>query len=116
MQHPAADTWVQLIQRSYYSELHEPKLVRDVDPALRGPYGVAVIELKPSARPLARKPFRMLGIREEALRVFIDKYLERGWIQPSKSEWAAQAFVVPKPAAADGTKQWRMEWSTTIAI
>ena len=63
MQHPQADKWVQRIQRTYYSELHEPKLARDVDPMLRGPYGVAVIELKLSARPLARKPFRMLGVR-----------------------------------------------------
>ena len=78
-----------------------------MDPEVRGPYGVAKIELKENARPLARKPFR-LGDREGPLREFITKFLERGWIQPSRSEWAAQAFIVPKPALADGTKQWRL--------
>ena len=54
------------------------------------------------------KAFRKLGEREVALREIISKYLQRGWIRPSKSEWASQPFVVPKPASADGKKQWRM--------
>ena len=48
--------------------------------------------------------YGMPGDREEALLAFVDKYLDRGWIQPSQSEWAAQAFVVPKPKTADGEK------------
>lgn len=106
-QHAQSQPWVDRILRAYHSELHEPKLARDVDPTVRGPYGMAVIELKDTARPLARKPFR-LGERDNALRQIVDKYLERGWIQPSRSEWAAQAFVVPKPPAPNGDKQWRM--------
>jgi len=77
-------------------------------PRVRGPYGVATIELIDNARPASRKPFRMPGERESALKTIVDKYLERGWIRPSRSEWATKAFVVPKPAAADGLKQWRM--------
>ena len=49
-----------------------------------------------------------MGLRETALKEIIDKYLERGWIRPSKSEWAAQAFVVPKPDTPNHQKQWRM--------
>ena len=105
LQHPDAAAMVQRIQQLYTSELHEPKLAWQVDSSLRGPFGIAKIELKDSARPLARKPFRTLGEREDALRNIIDKYLDRGWIQPSRSEWAAQAFVVPKPATADNQKQ-----------
>ena len=79
-----------------------------MDRRLRGPFGTAKIELKDSARPQACKPFRTLGIKEDALREFVNKYLQRGWIRPSKSEWAAQAFVVPKPDTPDHKKQWRM--------
>ena len=46
--------------------------------------------------------------REDALREFVNNYLERGWIRPSRSEWAAQAFMVPKPLTPEGKKQWRM--------
>ena len=99
---------MQKILKEFNAELHDPKLARDVDPRLRGPYGKAKIELKESAKQMARKPFRTLGDRETALKVIIDKYLTRGWIRPSKSEWSAQAFVVPKPDSADGQKQWRM--------
>ena len=67
-----------------------------------------MIELIDHARPSARKPFRMPEEKETALRAMVDKYLDRGWIRPSRSEWAAQAFIVPKPASADGKKQWRM--------
>ena len=96
------------IERLFHAELHVPKLARDVDPEVRGPHGVARIELIDDARPCAKKPFRTLGEREAALRAIIDKYVDRGWIQPSRSEWAAQAFIVPKPMKPDGSKDWRL--------
>ena len=107
-QHPDASSLVDEIQQLFHSELHEPKLARDVDPLVRGPHGVAHIELHDGAVPCAKKPFRTLGEREAALQGIIDKYLARGWIVPSKSEWASQAFVVPKPTKADGSKDWRL--------
>ena len=107
-QHAEAGPWVERILRRFHGELHEPQLAKDVDPLVRGPYGVVQIDLKESARPLARKPFRMHPEREDALKEFVDKYLERGWIRPSRSEWAAQAFMVPKPPTPEGKKQWRM--------
>ena len=94
--------------KEFDSLLNRPQLARDVNPVVRGPFGVAKIELKDSARPLAYKPFRTLGEREVALKSIINKYLQRGRIRPSKSEWAAQDFVVPKPAKPDASKDWRM--------
>ena len=52
--------------------------------------------------------FRCSGEREDALREMIEKFISRGWIIPSKSEWTSQAFVVPKPADASGQKKWRL--------
>ena len=107
-QHEKASHLVERVMTLYHEQLHEPKLAREVDPDLRGPHGVATIDLIDGARPMARKPFRMPGERESALKIIVDKYISRGWIRPSKSEWAAQAFVVPKPTSPDGTKQWKM--------
>ena len=36
----------------------------------------------------------------------IAKFIDRGWVVPSKSEWTSQAFVLPKPATKNGEKQW----------
>ena len=104
-QHPEADPFIQKIQVDYKDVLYETVLAKDVDPDLRGPYGVAHIELKPDAVPQKRKPFRMLGEKEEAFRQLIKKFLDRGWIETSDSEWGSQAFLVTKPSAAD---PWRM--------
>ena len=62
-QHQDAATVVERVMALYHDQLHEPKLARDVDPAVRGPHGTAVIELIDGARPSARKPFRMPGER-----------------------------------------------------
>ena len=66
-QHPHTTTFANKILRQFDSELHVPKLARDVNPANRGFYGKATIEPKDNARPMVRKPFRTLGEREEAL-------------------------------------------------
>lgn len=106
-QHPESGPYVAKILELFDSELNEPKLAKDVDESLRGPYGVARIDLIDGAVPLAKRPFRTLGERELALKGFIEKFKERGWIRDSKSPWAAQAFIVPKPPKL-GVKQWRL--------
>ena len=58
-QHPHASTMVERIMAVYHEQLQEPKLAKDVDPELRGPHGIAMIELIDGARPSSRKPFRM---------------------------------------------------------
>lgn len=107
-QHPDAQPYCEELSRLFHTQLFEPQLARDVDPAIRGPFGVAHIELRPNAVPQARRPFRTLGEREAALREIIEKFKERGWIRPSLSEWAAQAFVVPKPSKPGQPKAWRL--------
>ena len=73
VQHPEADDLIREIHERFDDELHHPKLARDVDPNLRGPYGVAQIVLKEDAKPCNKRPFRTLGEREEALKEIIDK-------------------------------------------
>ena len=57
---------------------------------------------------MKKRFFRCSGEREEALEELIEKMIQRGWIVPSKSEWAAQAFLVPKPPEPTGKKAWRL--------
>ena len=109
-QHPDAAPYVKQLQNDYADVFGTPKLCRDIDPKTRGPYPMSTIDLKPDATPKPGKPYRVQGERQDALDVIIAKYLERGWIRPSTSEWAAQAFVVPKPVeiTLPLLKRWRM--------
>ena len=100
--------WAARLKEIFEDFLEKPVYARDIDPETRGPFGVARIELKDGAVPMKKKFFRCSGEREEAMDALITKMLDRGWIVPSKSEWAAQAFLVPKPPAPNGDKQWRL--------
>ena len=105
---PEAERLIAALRQQYRDVTDNPVYARDIDPAIRGPFGVCHIELKDGAKPMHKKFFRCSGEREEALNQLIEKLKSRGWIVPSKSEWTAQAFVVPKPADASGKKQWRL--------
>jgi transposase InsO family protein len=94
--------------REFSGVLENPVYACDIDPAIRGPFGVCKIELKEGAKPMHRKFFRCSGEREIALNEMIEKLIERKWIIPSKSEWTSQAFVVPKPPDPSGQKKWRL--------
>ena len=93
--------------KGFHDVLHQVKLAKDVDPGTRGPFGVAHIDLQENAVPQKRKPFGMLGEKEEAFRTLIQKFQERGWIQPSESEWGSQAFLVTK-TRLHKKDAWRM--------
>ena len=80
------------IRRDYKDVLEEAVSAVKISPTLRGPFGVAKIELKDGAKAIRRKFFRCSGERKTAMEVFIDKLIAKGWIVPSHSEWAAQAF------------------------
>jgi hypothetical protein len=55
------------------------------------------IELKPRAPPtLISKTIKLLAMEQEELQKFIDKHLERGTIQRSKSPYAASFFFIKK--------------------
>ena len=106
--HPRAKALEAELRRKFDDVMEHPVYARDINPAIRGPFGIAKIDLKEGAKPLHKKFFRCSGEREEALTGMIKKFISRGWIVPSKSEWTSQAFVVPKPAKMSGEKQWRL--------
>ena len=74
------------------------------DPPVRGPFGMAKIELIPGAMPKRHRSFKMVGEREEALKLILEDYVKRGWLEPSYSEWGSPCFVVPKKQAGE----WRL--------
>ena len=96
-EHPDAADIISGLKERYKDVLFQQHLARNVDEKVRGPHGVATIELKDGAVPHKKRPFRMQAGRKDALRKVIDSNLERGWIETSMSEWCAQAFLVPKP-------------------
>ena len=57
---------------------------------------MAKIELLPGSVARKKRPFRMPEERKMALKIVLDKLLDNGWIEPSQSDWCAQAFLVPK--------------------
>jgi hypothetical protein len=74
------------------------------EPPVRGPFGMAKIELIPGAVPKRQRSFKMTGEREEALKKILEEYCELGWLEPSFSEWGSPCFVVPKKVA----HEWRL--------
>ena len=106
--HPRARELEADLRHRFDDVMEKPVYAKDIDPRIRGPFGIAKIELKEGAKPLHKKFFRCSGEREDALKAMIEKFISRGWIVPSKSEWTSQAFVVPKPSSVIGQKQWRL--------
>jgi hypothetical protein len=58
------------------------------------------IRLKPNSKPVSQRPYRMSPDNIEKLRVEVNDLLKLGLIEPSHSEWASPAILVPK---ADGS-------------
>lgn len=109
LEHPEAKDLLERPRRDYHDVFYGQHLARDVDPVERGPWGVARINLIDGAVPRKMRPFRMAPDRENALEELLRKCEAKGWIEPSSSDWSAQAFVVPKPDDPSTTsKQWRL--------
>jgi len=58
------------------------------------------IDLKPDAKPYAGKAYSLDNHQKEVLRTFISKNLDKGYIRPSTSPWAAPFFFVRKKDAS----------------
>ena len=70
--------------------------VANKNPPDRGRFGTARIKLKPNPKVYAHREYQFQGARAEAVKTLLKEFIERGWIEPSHSEWASPAFFVPK--------------------
>ena len=78
--------------------------VANKNPVDRGRFGTAKIKLKPNPKIYRHREYQLQGDRAEALKKLLAEFIERGWIEPSDSEWASPAFIVPKKEKGE----WRL--------
>ena len=78
--------------------------VANKNPPDRGRFGTAKIKLKPNPKIYRHREYQLQGHRAEAMKKLLAEFIERGWIEPSDSEWASPAFIVPKKEKGE----WRL--------
>ena len=78
--------------------------VANKNPPDRGRFGTASIKLKPNPKIYHHREYQVQGDRAEAMKKLLAELFERGWIEPSDSEWASTAFIVPKKEKGE----WRL--------
>ena len=78
--------------------------VPNKNPPDRGRFGTARIKLKPNPKIYLHREYQLQGDRAEAMKKLLAEFIERGWIEPSDSEWASSAFIVPKKEKGE----WRL--------
>ena len=78
--------------------------VANKNPPDRGRFGTARIKLKPNPKIYRHREYQLQGDGAEAMKKLLAEFIERGWIQPSDSEWASPAFFVPKKEKGE----WRL--------
>ena len=78
--------------------------VANKNPPDRGRFGTARIKLKPNPKIYRHQEYQLQGDRAEAMKKLLAEFIERGWIEPSDSEWASPAFIVPKKVKGE----WRL--------
>ena len=78
--------------------------VANKNPPDRGRFGTARIKLKPNPKIYRHREYQLQGDRAEAMKKLLAEFIERGWIEPSDSEWASPAFIVPKKEKGE----WRL--------
>ena len=78
--------------------------VANKNPPDRGRFGTARIKLKPNPKIYRHREYQLQGDRAEAMKKLLAEFMERGWIEPSDSEWASPAFIVPKKEKGE----WRL--------
>ena len=78
--------------------------VANKNPRGRGRFGTARIKLKPNPKIYRHREYQLQGNRAEAMKKLLAEFFERGWIEPSDSEWASPAFIVPKKEKGE----WRL--------
>lgn len=66
------------------------------------------ISLKPHTSPIFTKPYRLPYSQKAEINNQINKMLNEGIIEPSKSDWSSPVLLVPKKLDKNGQKQWRL--------
>ena len=77
--------------------------VANKNPPEHGRFGTAKIKLKPNPKIYRHQEYQLQGDRAEAMKKLLAEFIERGWIEPSDSEWARPAFIVPKKETGEWT-------------
>ena len=70
--------------------------VANKNPPDPGRFGTARIKLKPKLKIYRHREYQLQGDRAEAMKKLLAEFIELGWIEPSDSELASPAFIVPK--------------------
>ena len=70
----------------------------------RGRFGTAGINLNPNPKVYLHREYQLQGERAEGMEKLLKEFIERGWIEPSDSEWARPAFIMPRK----GKGHWRL--------
>ena len=78
--------------------------VANENPPDRGRFGTARIKLRLNRKIYRHREYQLQGDRAEAMKKLLAEFIERGRIEPSDSEWASPAFIVPKKEKGE----WRL--------
>ena len=78
--------------------------IANKNPPDLGRFGTARIKLKPNPKIYRHREYQLQGDRAEAMKKLLAEFIERGWIEPSDSEWASAALIVPKKERGE----WRL--------
>ena len=78
--------------------------VANKNPPDRRRFGTARIKLKPNPKIYRHREYQLQGDRGKAMKKLLAEFIGRGWIEPSDSEWASPAFIIPKKEKGE----WRL--------
>ena len=74
------------------------------NPRDRGRFGTARIKLQTNPKIYRHPEYQLQGDRAEAMKKLLTEFTERGWIEPSDSEWDSPAFIVHRKEKGE----WRL--------
>jgi hypothetical protein len=94
-EHPTAEKLKEQVLADFQDIVFRSKLSGE-DPPIRGPFGLAEINLKPGARPVKQRMFHITGERREAWEKLTNEVIFSGKVEPGIGPWSSPSFPVPK--------------------
>ena len=94
-EHPTAEKLKEQVLADFQDTVFRSKLSGE-DPPIRGPFGLAEINLKPGARPVKQRMFHITGERREAWEKLTDEVIFSGKVEPGIGPRSSPSFPVPK--------------------